>query len=102
MTPAADAAPAPHAHTPRRKNARRRRIPPALLRRPNAADYCGMPQSTFDRADACGLVPQAIRIGGVKAWSRKELIAWIDAKCPPRNEWAPIWTALLARRNRVK
>lgn len=99
--PAADpAAPAPHAHTPRRKKARR--IRPGLLRREDAADFCAVSVPTWDRMDAAGLVPASIRLIGCKAWNRRELAAWIDAKCPPRSEWAPLWASLLARRNRSK
>ena len=83
--------------TPTRKVTRRRRIPPGLLRRRAAAPFLDMGLSTFDRADAAGLIPAGLRVGGCKAWSRKELLAWIDAKCPPRAEWEPVWADLLRR-----
>jgi predicted DNA-binding transcriptional regulator AlpA len=100
MKPAAESAPAGglHAHTPGRK--KQRRLPPGAFRRDVASAFIGMGLSTFDKADAAGLVPQAHRVGGLKIWSRRELSAWIDHGCPPRGEWGPLWAALLARRNR--
>lgn len=72
---------------------------PVLARRNKAAEMCDMGVSTFDRADAAGLIPAARRIGGCKVWCVSELVAWCEHGCPPRAEWEPIWRALLARRN---
>jgi predicted DNA-binding transcriptional regulator AlpA len=76
----------------------RRRLPPALVRRPQAAALCGLGASTFDRHDAAGLVPAARFIGGCKVWSVSELKAWAAHGCPPRAEWAAIWQAILTAR----
>jgi hypothetical protein len=48
---------------------------------------------------AAGLNPEPIRLGGgtVLAWSRRELLRWIDAKCPPRCEWGSLHAELLRR-----
>ena len=73
-------------------------VEPALLRRPDAARMMGMGQSTLDRHDAAGLVPEAKKIGGVKAWSVLEIRAWIEAGCPDRAKWVPLW-AEMQRRN---
>ena len=82
--------------TPRRT--RRRRIPPTLVRRHGAAALCSMGLSTFDRADAAGLVPAARRVGGCKLWSVAELRAWAARGCHDRQTWQPIWQAMLATR----
>ena len=80
-----------------------RRISPALLRRTEAADYCGVGASTWDRLSAAGMTPAPIKLGGSVGWSRRELSAWIDHGCPERRAWVPIWTALqTARRNHRK
>jgi hypothetical protein len=50
--------------------------------------------STFDRADAAGLIPAARKVGGCKLWAVAELRAWAEHGCPPRKEWTPIWSAL--------
>lgn len=76
----------------------RRRLRPALVRRPQAAALCGLGMSTFDRHDAAGLVPAARHIGGCKVWAVAELKAWANHGCPPRTEWAPIWAAILTAR----
>jgi predicted DNA-binding transcriptional regulator AlpA len=81
-----------------RKRSKRRRVPPGLLRRPDAARYCGVGCSTWDRLAAAGLTPAPVRLAGSVAWSRRELALWIDHGCPPRAEWAALWQALLARR----
>ena len=77
----------------------RRRLCPALIRRPQAAAMCGLGLSTFDRHDAAGLVPAARFLGGAKVWSVAELREWARCGCPARSEWLAIWkTLLLARR----
>jgi predicted DNA-binding transcriptional regulator AlpA len=70
---------------------------PLLVRRGGAAALCGMGVSTFDRADAAGLLPGAIKLGGCKLWCAAELAAWAARGCPPRAQWEPIWRALLTR-----
>ena len=80
------------------RNSRRRRIPPALVRRRGAAALCDMGLSTFDRADAAGLTPAGRKVGGCKLWCVAELKAWADHGCPPRSEWGPLWSALLTAR----
>jgi predicted DNA-binding transcriptional regulator AlpA len=86
--------------TPAKRGRKKRSLPPALLRREAAAEFLALSRPTFDRADAAGLVPRARFIGGVKAYSVKELRSWIDAGCPPRAEWEPQWREWLNRRQR--
>jgi predicted DNA-binding transcriptional regulator AlpA len=83
--------------TPPRKPTRRR-TPPGLLRRKDAARYCGAGESTWDRWTAAGLTPAPVRIGGAVLWSRHELAEWCRAGCPDRRTWAPIWAAILTAR----
>ena len=73
----------------------RRPLPPALVRRPQAAALCGLGLSTFDRHDAAGLIPAARFIGGAKVWSVAELRAWAAHGCPDRETWSPVWAAML-------
>lgn len=54
--------------------------------------------STFDRADAAGLVPAGRKVGGCKLWSVAELRSWAAHGCPPRADWQPVWQTLLAAR----
>jgi predicted DNA-binding transcriptional regulator AlpA len=83
--------------TPPRKNPRRRRIPPGLLRRAAAACYCGAGVSTWDRWTAAGLTPAPVKLGGAVLWSRHELAAWCRHQCPPRAAWEPLWRAIARR-----
>ncbi len=71
---------------------------PTLVRRRGAAALIGMGLSTFDRADAAGLVPEGRFVGGCKLWSVAELETWADHGCPDRKTWEPIWAAMLAGR----
>lgn len=90
---ASDAAPPGPAARPKP-----RRLPPALLRRPQAARHMGVGTSTLDRLNAAGLVPPPIRLGGSLCWGRHELDEWCRHGCPPRAEWRPVWDAILAAR----
>jgi len=78
------------------------RIEPAALRRPQAARFVGMGTSTWDRHDAAGLIPEALRIGGVKVWSVAELKAWLAAGCPDRAAWRDLWVELQRRQHVAK
>lgn len=76
----------------------RRQPPPGLLRREAAARFCSAGLSTWDRLTAAGMTPTPVRLGGSVFWGRDELRAWIAHGCPPRSEWSPIWSAILAAR----
>ncbi len=88
--------PADSENAPKRR--KRRPLPPGLLRREDAARFCSLGPSTWDRLTAAGLTPAPCRVGGSVGWSRRELALWIDHHCPPRDEWAPIWQAVLTAR----
>jgi predicted DNA-binding transcriptional regulator AlpA len=68
--------------------------PPGMLRRQDAARFCSLGASSWDRYTAAGLNPAPIRLGGAVLWSADELSAWIRHGCPPRAEWTPRWAAL--------
>lgn len=73
---------------------KRRRLPPGLLRREDAAPYCGVSLPTWDRWTAAGLNPAAVKIGGAVLWSRHELAEWCRRGCPDRKTWAALWPAI--------
>lgn len=75
-----------------------RPIAPGLLRREDAAAYAGVAVATWDRWTAIGLNPEPRKIGGAVLWSRHELAEWSKRGCPPRDEWGPLWKAILSRR----
>lgn len=63
------------------------RILPALLRAANAAAFLDVSVSQLHRLHAAGEMPAPRKLGGCRAWSRRELLRWIDAGCPDRVEW---------------
>ena len=77
---------------------RRRPVPPGLLRPADAAAFCSTGRSTWDRWSAAGLTPAPLKIGGAVFYSRRELAEWCRRGCPPRDQWRPVWAALLARK----
>ena len=79
------------------KKGRPRKVPPGAFRREDAAEFCSMGLSTFDKADVTELVPAARKVGGLKLWSRRELARWIEHGCPPRVEWAAIWSSMVKK-----
>lgn len=63
-----------------------RPLPPAALRREQAAAYCGLPLRTWDRAVASGLAPQPIRVGRIPLWRVADLDEWLAAGAPPASQ----------------
>lgn len=84
--------------SPVKRSRSRVRLAPGLLRRKEAAKFCALSESTWDRMTSAGETPEPIRLGGTVGWNRRELTAWIDAGCPSRTEWAPMWRAMVKER----
>lgn len=59
-----------------------------LLTAPEVARLLRLSDRTIRRLDSAGRLPRGLRIGGSKRWRRDELLAWIAAGCPRRNEWS--------------
>jgi predicted DNA-binding transcriptional regulator AlpA len=60
---------------------------PELLGRQEAADFCGVSRSAWERYSAAGRIPRPIRLAGRVLWRRTELLAWTAAGCPGRKVW---------------
>jgi excisionase family DNA binding protein len=58
-----------------------------LLSVGKAAALCGTSTRTWRRWDSAGLIPSPVRIGRTTRWRREDVLAWIAAKCPRRQEW---------------
>jgi len=58
-----------------------------LLRASEAAALCGCSLRTWRTWDLLGYTPQPVHIGRSVFWKHKELINWIDAGCPRRDDW---------------
>ncbi len=60
---------------------------PILISATCAAALCGVSIRQWWRWDSGGATPRSVRIGSTKRWRREELLAWITAGCPSREEW---------------
>ena len=52
-----------------------------------AARLCGIGLRTWHTLTSAGRTPNPLRLGRRVLWRRDELLAWIDAGCPPRHNW---------------
>lgn len=46
---------------------------------------------TIYRRDDAGEIPAPVRIGRQVRWRTDEVKAWLDAGCPRRDHWEPMW-----------
>lgn len=58
---------------------------PALLKRVDAARYCGRSTATWDRLVSAGRTPAPIKMGGAVLFKRTHLDLWIELGCPDRQ-----------------
>ncbi|MDD3586351.1 MAG: helix-turn-helix domain-containing protein [Thermoguttaceae bacterium] len=58
-----------------------------LLSTPHAAELIGCSKQALRNWHLFGRVPVPTMIGNRLYWKRAELIQWIDAGCPNREEW---------------
>lgn len=52
-----------------------------------AASSLGVSKAHFYRMHNAGRIPLPVRLGGAVRWRRAELLAWIDAGMPSRQQW---------------
>jgi predicted DNA-binding transcriptional regulator AlpA len=88
----ADAVPDPTLDTPSVESGRRQAIPaapltPLLVNIEELAVLLSRGVPSLHRDDAAGRLPAALRIGGAKRWRYAEIVAWVEAGCPPRSQW---------------
>lgn len=60
-----------------------RRIAPELLDVNGVADMLGVPHGRVYQFAYVGTIPAPVKLGGMMRWSRRGLLRWIDAGCPP-------------------
>jgi len=63
------------------------RIEPLLVNGKKAAALCGKSLRRWRTWDTLGLIPRPARIKRSTLWRYDELVAWISAGCPRREEW---------------
>jgi predicted DNA-binding transcriptional regulator AlpA len=69
-----------------------------LLNDDESAGMCGRSTASWWRDHAAARVPAPVRLGGSTRWRRRELLAWIEAGCPPRKTWEALEKARKAGR----
>lgn len=63
---------------------------PLLLDAQHTARLLGICRAGVYRGVANGRIPAPVRIGRRTLWRRAELLAWVNAGCPPVSRWT--WT----------
>lgn len=58
-----------------------------LLTGRDAALICGVSTRTWRTWDLMGYTPMPVHVGKSVFWKYKELVQWIDAGCPKREDW---------------
>ena len=60
---------------------------PALLRRTDAAAYCGRSTATWDRLVSAGNTPAPVKLGRAVLFRLSDLNDWIALGCPNRKRF---------------
>jgi predicted DNA-binding transcriptional regulator AlpA len=60
---------------------------PLLIGREELLSLLGISRAHLSRLLRRGAVPLPIRLGRSCRWSRADILAWVQAKCPPREKW---------------
>jgi predicted DNA-binding transcriptional regulator AlpA len=58
-----------------------------LLDATGVATMLGVSRRHVQALDSAGKLPAGISLGRCKRWKKSEILAWIDADCPPRPKW---------------
>lgn len=61
--------------------------PPRLVPASWLAKYLGVSRATLFRLRAAGRMPKPVKVGGIVRWRVEDVREWVDAGCPPLNEW---------------
>lgn len=60
---------------------------PLLLSAACMARLLGISERTLWRLRSAGKLPRPVQLGGSIRWRAEEIRQWIDAGCPPLDEW---------------
>ena len=58
-----------------------------LLNSREVAKLLTVCDKTVYRMQKSGEMPEPVKIGRAVRWGRTEIMAWVDAGCPPASEW---------------
>lgn len=51
------------------------------------AKYLWVSRATLFRFRAAGRMPKPVKVGGIVRWRIEDVRVWVDAGCPPIDEW---------------
>ncbi len=51
------------------------------------AKYLGISRASLFRLRSAGRMPKPVRVGGIVRWRVEDVRTWVDAGCPPIDEW---------------
>ena len=71
-------------------------------RRAGVASTLSVSEETVDRWNRLGLLPAPVKVNGVLLWGARELAEWVNAGCPDRKTWAPIWASIVRARRTAR
>ena len=58
-----------------------------LLTSRDSSILCGCSRRTWNAWNLMGYTPQPVIIGKSQFWRYHELVKWVEAGCPQREEW---------------
>jgi predicted DNA-binding transcriptional regulator AlpA len=70
-----------------------RNLPPLLVDINGLAELLARSVASLHRDDAAGRIPRGLKLGASKRWNFSEIVAWVEAGCPSRQEWEARRTA---------
>ncbi len=62
-------------------------LPRQLLTAKHLGQMLSLSQRQVHRLNACGKIPNPIRIGGAVRWCSEEISEWLSAGAPDRSTW---------------
>ena len=65
----------------------RSKCTPLLVDANSLAALLGVALRHVRRLDACGLLPQAVRLDRAKRWLAEMILEWLQAGSPPRQQF---------------
>lgn len=59
----------------------------ALLAADEVAQLLAVSPKSVRRMDLVGRLPRPVRLGRAVRWRHEEILDWVAAGCPPRDQW---------------
>lgn len=66
------------------------RLRPLLVSASDVADILGIGKTLLWEMNSAGRLPRPIKLKRKTLWKLSELERWVEADCPPRDQWERI------------